>query len=251
MHIDFSDDMRQAFVITRNEIKKFMSGKKIFLFGILLTLVIVLNAAMPYLLGGGYDYPIEVAKNFLGMIDLLIILAAVMFAATTIVSEYEERTVLILLTRPVRKWVIFIGKLIASFAIVSVFMAIMYVFTAVYSVAVTGSVVGEIGTSFGLCLCAVFGVCGFAMLLSTIAKKSSTASIMTLVLLILVLAIIGSLLQEQGIDTSWLLISAMGSIYRVLSGIPIDSLVYDAGVMIGWGVVCTAVGLILFKKRDL
>ena len=263
----FSDDFRQTMVIAKNEVRKFISGKKIIIFAILIIGLEALNLIIPYALGDGYSSVLEMTRGLLGNTSLFIIIAAVLFTATSIVSEFEERTALILFTKPVRKISIFLGKLIASIAVVAVFMIAVYLFTGICTLAVKGGVAVELFTSLGLCICGIIGCSGLAILVSAIFKKGSTASILTLVIYLLVFGVVSSLLtQFANIETWWMLPDAMNSISYCLGYTNIVSfdplvteIVYmkpedearDAAVMLVWGIVTSIAGYFIFKKRDL
>jgi ABC-2 type transport system permease protein len=267
MHVDLKDDTRQAYVITKNEIKKFMVGKKIILFGILVVALEVLNLVVPYVWGEGYSNSTDAAGALLGNINLFIVIAAILFTATSIVSEFEERTALVLFTKPIRKWSIFLGKLMASMIIMTGFLLVIYLYTAIVCIVTCGNIPGSLLTSLGLSICAAFGCSGLAILLSSLFKKGSTASIMTLVVYLLILGIVGSLISTYAhVDTWWMLDSAVGYVTYCISGIPeivsMDppvvvynavasaDLVRAAGVMIVWGIVTAVAGFFFFNKRD-
>lgn len=259
MKVDIQDDLRQSFVIAKNEIRKFFSGKKIYLFSALMLLIMALLAIVPYAFGNGYENAITITVLFASFITFIVMLAGVLFTATSLVSEYEERTALILFTRPIRKWAIYVGKLIASMIVVVAYVAVYYVFTVAYSFGVTGHVEGNLAVSFGLCVCAVFAVSGVSMLLSSVAKKGSTASIMTLVALMLVFSIFAGVLAVANVDSSWIISTAMNSVNECIGTIDLNTghivasnvdVAYNAGVLLGWGIVCNAVAFYLFRKRD-
>lgn len=266
MNIDFKDDVRQAVVVAKNEIKKFMVGKKIILFGLLVLALEVLNLAIPYIWGEGFADSTEAAGTLLGNITLFIIIAAILFTATSIVSEFEERTALVLFTKPIRKWSIFLGKLMASIAIMVGFLIAIYLYTAIVCLVACGDVPGVLLTSLGLSVCGAVGASGLAILLSSIAKKGSTASIMTLVIYLLVLGIVGGLISTYvHVDTWWMLDEAMGNITYCIQGVPsIDITTMDityspvpgselaraAGVIWAWGIATSVAGYFLFDRRD-
>lgn len=275
MHVDLKDDLRQAIVVAKNEIKKFMAGKKIILFAILVLGLEILNLVVPMVWGGGFDVIVlgdgfgrssYVADALLGNIALFIIIAAVLFTATSIVSEFEERTALVLFTKPIRKWSIYFGKLLASLVIMIGFILLIYLYAAVVCLAICGNLPYGFLTSLGLAICAAFGSSGLAILLSSVFKKGSTASIMTLVVYLLVFLIIGGLITTYAhVETWWMLDSAMGTISTALgnvavvdydpltifySAVPGSELARAAGAMAAWGVATSVIGFLFFQKRD-
>jgi len=96
--------LKQSYVVMKNEIVKFTRGKKMLLFTALIFLVLILLTAVPYLLGDGLtDNATELAASYSSFVALIVLLFATLFASTSLVSEFEERTALILFTRPVKK----------------------------------------------------------------------------------------------------------------------------------------------------
>ncbi len=264
---DFTDDIRQSIVVAKNEIKKFMVGKKIILFGILVLALEALNLIVPYVWGNGFSTSLDVTEALLGNITFFIIIAAVLFTATSIVSEFEERTALVLFTKPIRKWAIFLGKLMASVAIMVGFTLIIYLYTAIVCIVACGDVPSALLASLGLAICGIVGTSGLAIMLSSIFKKGSTASIMTLVFYLLVLSMIGTLISTYGnVDTWWMLNDAMSNITNCIKGVLViddpmsmtyhydpvsaENLLRSAGVMWVWGIVTAIAGYFIFKRRD-
>ena len=91
-----AETVRQSFVVMKNEIKKFFSGKRMLVFSLILAAIIFVLAVAPYLVGSE-------AKPFMfvAVASLVVLMASTLFASICIVSEYEERTALIVFTRPI------------------------------------------------------------------------------------------------------------------------------------------------------
>ncbi len=258
MNVDIVDDLRQAVVVARNEITKFIRGRKILILGILLIAILSMYSVIPYAFGDGYDDSESVASSFMSFYTLILELSVVLFAAPALVSEFEDRTALVLFTKPVRKWSIFVGKFMASMAIVIVFLAIYLLYTVGFSFATQGEVTSGFGKCFAMSIGGVFGATGLAMLLSAYAKKSSTATILTLITLILILDLVASLLYLSAeIETWWCLTDAIGSCVTGVWGgsygidpYTTSELWRSAGVMIAWGIITSIIAFFMFKKRD-
>ena len=263
MNADFTDDIRQAYVVAKNEIKKFMVGKKIILFGLLVIALELLNLAVPLIWGDGFTCGEDCAVTLLGNNVLFIVIAAILFTATSIVSEFEEHTALVLFTKPIKKWSIYFGKLLASVVIMMAFVSVLYIYTIIACVGTT-EIPSGILPSFGLAACGVIATSGLAIMLSSIFKKGSTASIMTLVLYLLILNIVGALIATYtDIGTWWMLNEAMPDIVNSIGEIHVISiddyyftyvsesdLWRSAGAMLAWGAVTSIVGFFLFKRKD-
>lgn len=266
MDAAFIDDIRQAYVISENEIKKYLRGKKLLIFGILILAVTVLLTVLPYAFGGQYNASTDVEYTFTTNISIILELAVVLFTATALVSEFEDRTALVLFTKPVKKWVIFVGKLMASFIVMTVFTLIYYAYIAIFALIATGGADIGLLTSLAMSILSIIGMSGIAMFMSAIAKKGSTASILTLVFFILLIGLISTMLNTFAhIDTWWSIDDASSYLSYVFEGIrPVihdtnfieyvsvttGDVIRAGAVMIVWGIVTNFVAFFLFNKRD-
>ncbi|MCH3977993.1 MAG: ABC transporter permease [Candidatus Methanomethylophilus sp.] len=247
------DDVRQSFVVMKNEFRKFFYGKKMLLFlGLtvaVLALIIVMIAALdPF--SDEDDKKRLTEAMFISFYAFIILIAVTLFGATSIVSEYEERTALILFTKPIRKSSIYMGKLLASIVLTFVFTCVYYAVSAV-SCAVFGGIGTEMLVSFGLSACYIFGANGVALLISSVMKKSSTSSIVVFMLFLVLFTVISSVIETgAGSGTAfWMIDRASNGIVNCLSDSYDDGL-RDAAVMLIWGAAASAAGYWLFKRRD-
>ncbi|MCQ2085237.1 MAG: ABC transporter permease [archaeon] len=267
MNVDLSDDIRQAVVICRNEMRKFVHGKKFLIFSIIMLAILGIETIVPYALGDGYDNVDQITAALLGTLATIITLAGVLFTSTSIVSEFQDRTALILLTKPVRKWVIYLGKMFASLIIVIGFTAFYYVFIAVFTLVMEGGFNVDLGKSLIVSVFCIFAITGLCMFVSSIAKNGGTAIIISLLLQLFALSLVSSLLHQFAhIDTWWCMTDAMNSIVYCmdLSGFtlpgsttpvftmePVEDTVRNVVVLFVWGVVTSVAGCYLFKRRDM
>ncbi len=207
MGSNFTEATRQAFVVMKNEIKKYFSGKRMFVFLILLGIIVFVIVFAPYMFGSEAN-PVY----FLMMSALVVLMAATLFASISIVSEYEERTALIVFTRPIRKTSIFAGKALACIVLTIAFTALYYIIAAIVSLVVKGNVSIDLLTSFGLACAYAFGTIGIAMFVSSIMKKGSTATIITFVILAVIITAFSMVLNAADVNSSWMIDQAAGSI---------------------------------------
>lgn len=164
-------------------------------------------------------------------------------------SEFEEHTALILFTRPIKKSSIFIGKFLASFVVCFAFIALYYAVAATVSMVQSGSIDSNLPESFGLSIAYAFGMVGLSLMISSISKKGSTASILTVVFVILLLPVISQVLLLCNIDASWIFTQASNAISHIFTGSNAD-VGMSAAVMIAWGVICGTLSYFLFRRRD-
>lgn len=248
----FGGDLRQMLVISKNEIKKFFRGNRILIFTVLVVAILALMTAIPYIWGDGYDSPNVLAQLFTTFVPLIVEIAVVLFTATSIVSEFEERTALILFTKPVKKSTIFLGKLIASLVVVYGFTLIYYAYIVILSLITQSfTIPSGLGTSLGLSLLGGFGCAGLAMLMSSFFKKGSTASIMTLVVVLLLLNTVSSMLYMFAqIDQIWAISSAFDYCCQIFDNSRVLTFETASIVMVAYGVLCNIAAYILFSRRD-
>lgn len=226
MGSSFTEAVRQSLVVMKNEIKKYFSGKRMFVFLALLGIIVFVIVFAPYMFGNEAN-----PTYFLMMSSLVVLMASTLFASISIVSEYEERTALIVFTRPIRKTSIFAGKALACLVLTIGFTALYYIIAIIVSAAVKGSVSGDMFTSFGLACAYAFGTIGIAMFVSSIMKKGSTATIITFVILAIIITAFSLVLNAANVDSFWMIDQAAGSIetcsrdYRDMTNAAIEQLI--------------------------
>lgn len=220
-----AETVRQSLVIMKNEIKKFFSGKRMRVFSIILAVIVFILAVAPYLVGSEAK-----AYMFVSIASLVVLMASTLFASISIVSEYEERTALIVFTRPISKTSIFIGKALACLVVTIAFIVLYYVIATLVGLAVDHSVNADMYASMGMACMYAFATTGIAMLVSSLLKKASTSTIITFVTLAIILTAASMVLGAADMDTSWMLTDASESIeyassdYRTFTNDLLDQL---------------------------
>jgi ABC-2 type transport system permease protein len=243
------DDLRQSRVVMKYEFRKHLEGKKILLFGGLIAAVLLLLTVLPYVFGDGLpEDASKLGSLYLMFGSLIVLIAATLFTSGAIASEFEERTALILFTKPIRKWSIYLGKYVASCLLGIVFMVVYYAIVTAVSLAVTGSIPPHFAASLGLTVLYVLSTSGIAMMISSFAKKSSTAAILTFITLLLLISIVTGVLTMYNVDTWFMLDDASNHISTCITGE--SGTGAAAGIMGIWALITTALGYFIFKKRE-
>ncbi len=238
--IGLTENIRQSFVVMKNEIKKFFSGKRMMVFSIILAAIVFVLAIAPYLVGGEAQ-----PFMFVAVASLVVLMASTLFASISIVSEYEERTALIVFTRPISKFSIFTGKMLACLLVTIGFTFLYYIIAIIVGLLVDHSFSPDMMVSFGLASAYAFATTGIAMLVSAFLKKASTSTIITFVILAVIFMALSLVLNAASVDTSWMLYDCAGSIenssseYRDYTNEMLDSimtLLYDPTTFlkVGW-----------------
>ena len=208
-----SESTVQAFVVMKNEVLKFVHSKRMALYLGLVLLILAIMTFAPYIIGDGLpDTPGGISSMYLSLVSLIVLMSSTLFASISIVSEYEERTALIVFTRPIRKISIYVGKVLASLLVSWAFIILYYAVTAVVSSVVAGGIDPDLLTSLVLAFGYSFGTTGVALLVSSIMKKSNTSTILTFVILLAILPAISTVMTVSGTDASFMLDQAGGTI---------------------------------------
>ena len=251
-NLSFADDLRQSFVVMKNEIKKHARGKRLIIFVALYMLIlVVIFAAFTYgSIGTSLDSR-TMAQMYLSLVSLMTIIGVTLFGATAIVSEFEERTALIIFNRPIKKGSIYVGKFLAAFLIVLLVSALYYAGVAVVVTIGPGGVGTWLLESFGYLIVYIFACLGMAFMISSFMKKSSTASILTFFMLALLLDMLFLIIVvAAGIQDTWFMLStAADAVTGCVVGTVADP-IRNIAVMISWGLVPAILGFLIFRNRD-
>ena len=175
--------------------------------------------------------------------------------SVTLVSEFEERTSLMLFTKPIRKSSIFLGKFLAAYFLNLAFVIFYYIVAAIVVAIKTGGFTANIFPSMGYCALYIFSLTGIATVFSAMMKKSSSASILTFVFILLVPGIIEVIILAAtasggSIETWYILNDASNAVINSLTG-PVANGLRDALVMIAWGLIPAVAAYFLFRKREV
>ncbi len=261
MATQLPNDFQQATIIMRYEFLKYLRGKKILVFVALLALILGLLTAMPYLLGDGLPSdPKDFMLLYLGFSTILIILAVTLFGADSIASEFEHRTGLLLLPRPLKREALFAGKFMASFLVSAVMISIYYLVVFILSYAITGGIVSDAYTSLGVALLYVLAATGFGFMLSSFMARGNTAAILLFATLLLIFPIIDSVFMLAEIEPVFSLSYSGDAAYNAVAGLVTEDsfgwTIYYAQVgtaavvLTAWAILTTMIAALKFKRRE-
>jgi len=266
-------DLYQASVIAKYELIKHVRSKKLYIFLALLAIIFVLTMSIFVAFGFPddiYDPTGTVviqsgAASFMMVPAMLatfvVIVAAIFFAATALVSEFEERTALLMFTRPVRKSTIVLGKFIASTLITILMVVLFFGIFGIISLINYGEIAGNLAAAIGVAITGAMCYIGMAFLFSSFAKKGSTASILTLIANLIIISMISALLGVAAPDmTLWFMPDyAMDAINTALGistfgggsfSMGVADVATSAGVLLAWCAGTMAASYAIFRRRD-
>jgi ABC-2 type transport system permease protein len=205
-------------VVIGYEFLKHFRRKRLY---IILALTLVAELAVLILvpvLGDGFPDNIMVMAALLSVGPSLATLGAIFFAGDAIAGEFESKTGYILFTNPVKRTTLVIGKFLACYASVLLLIILGYVIVAISLLAIYGSVPIETLSSFGLCLLYAGAVLSVTFFFSSIMKGAMSATVFTLVFIMVISSIIDSVLMMTG-QPHWFMLSTNGdSIATVYGG---------------------------------
>ena len=250
------EDIRQACIVSRYELLKYFSGYKLLIFGIIVIAALVLLTLTSLIFQKDPSVN-DIYTNYVSFVALLALLGAALFTSTTICSEFEERTALVLFTKPIKKSTIFFGKIAIAFVLNVVIFVIYYLVTMLVGLIVTGNVSADLLASFGYLVAYVFALTGIAVMFSSLMKRSSSASILTFIFILLVPSLILSVIMlaqnNMNITDYWYFLDSASTAitYSVSATQTVSDGLRAVGVMLVWGLIPMIIGYLRFVKREL
>ena len=268
-------DLNQLLTVTRYDIFKHLRSKR--LIGLLVIEIILIVALLAITPAVGNQYPKDPAR-FVSSITsqfttILIAIAATMFAADAISTEYQNRTGYLLFPNPVKKEVLYLGKFLSTFLIAVLAVTVWYWIPIIAGLAVTGSISILAVQSYGLALLYAIAASSIGYLISSVMRGSIGAIVLTFFLLFMILPISDALVGTiGGISPEYSLTFQAGAVdYLFQTPYPQDTVletpipgggnmtIYSfiptvgmaIGVMLGYIIVCNLIAIFLFKRREM
>ena len=204
-------------VVIGYEFLKHIRRKRLY---IILALTLIAELAVLILvpvLGDGFPNNIMVMAALLSIGPSMATLGAIFFAGDAIAGEFENKTGFILFTNPVKRSTLDIGKYIACYASVLMLIVLGYLIVVISLLAIYGSVPIETGGSFGLCLLYTGAVLSVTFFFSAVMKGSMSATVITLVFIMVITGIIDSILMMTG-QPHWFMLSTNGDSIATIYG---------------------------------
>lgn len=252
-----NSDVKQIFAVMGNEIIKFMRGKKIYIYLAIIGLLIALDVGIALMVPDSDGNRLSllhdgdvIASSELGNLYLVLIIMATLFTSGAICSEFEERTALILLTKPIKRPTVIMGKFLASMAIGFATLVLYLIVSIIFKVIGQGHIDGELFAGMGVFLIYISSITGVAMLVSAFAKKSSTSALITLFTLLILPLILEAIMGAKDLDT-WFMLGSLGRTGSHVIGHTEGLNVFrDICAMLAWTIVTLSGSILLFKKRQ-
>jgi len=208
-------------------------------------------------------------ENFLQFGSILVIICSIFFGADSIVSEYQNKTAYLIFPNPMRREVLFAGKMIASFLAGLLMVTIFYIAILVLSYVTLGESAKYLYLSFMYATLFLLGCLGVAYFISSVMKGSTGAIILTFFILTMISQIITGVGSLAGVKMWFMLTFAGDTIVESINAdnYPTDSS-YELGgfgtiynfypelgtsaiVMAAYFLVFSLISVVLFKRKQL
>jgi ABC-2 type transport system permease protein len=191
-------------------------------------------------------------------VETMVAIGVAFFCAPAIASEFEERTALLMFPRPMKKTTFFIGKALACYIVCGGIIVLYYVIS-IFMTLINGGSVEMIGilSSLGIALLFMLGAGGFALMLSSILKKGSTAVIVTLATFFMILGMIDMMYNMFIGEPMFSITYAATNIIAVIDSTLADfvyggspTILMSVAIISAWAVITTTLAAILFRRRE-
>ena len=212
------------------------------------------------------DTAVEFAGNSLSFMTVLIIVSAAMFAGDAVCGEFEKKTSLLLFPTPQSRGSIFAGKYVAALACTFLVVALWYVVLTLETGALYGwgEIPAEMWKSIMTALLFSTAAVGVAFLVSSVLKRSISATILIFLILMMILPIVTMIMTLLETEpwfvvtySANLITTVLGTSSRLPMGPHGDvvqqftpTLGTGIAVMASYAVVCLAAGMAVAVKKE-
>ncbi len=266
--------VKQTLVIAKNAMVKFAASRKLYKYVAVAAAFLCVMTLFPRILGSSLaetgwtaDYLFSflyvdfmggaIGFGAFGNVQLLALIAAAMFGSKVLSTEFQDRTGLILFTRPVRRVSIFVGKLIACLIVEGAVIVAYYLAAVLILHLAVGGAVSSFLPSLAMALAYMFACTGFAMLFSALFKKGRSSEIFAILVVLLLFPATGWLLGVYGMESWFMLDRAADAVAQTLPGYAeymgtaLMTDVTEPGlIMLGWGALTCLLAYVVFARRQ-
>lgn len=194
---DITEDLRNTWLSINFELEKHFKRKRVIISFSLAVILPLVFYIVPEIWASFPDTAEEFASMNLSFVNLLVVIAASLFAGDAVSSEFEERTGLLLFPTPQRHSTIFIGKYIGAVIPAMMVISIYYLTASVEIIGIYGisGLSIEMLKSFLVALIYTTSAVSVVFLFSSILERKITSTLLGFFSLMMVLPIISNVLQ--------------------------------------------------------
>lgn len=180
----------------------------------------------------------------------LIPLTTFMLASDLFAGEQERNELKIMLTKPVSRISVSLGKICAMLLYLALILTVLFVLSSIISILIAGfgaSNLFSVLIAYCLTLVPAMTICGMASLVATLVH-TSTASFSISLMGYLGIMVIG--LVFPGIAPA--LFTNYATIFKMVIGssIPITPLMFGIGILLGYGMIFLSAQIMIFENKE-
>jgi ABC-type transport system involved in multi-copper enzyme maturation permease subunit len=211
------------------------------------------------------DTAVEFAGSSLNFISVLIVISAAMFAGDSVCGEFEKKTSLLLFPTPQNRASIFAGKYLAALLCTFLVVALWYVVLTLEIGPLYGweEMPADMWKSFATALIFSTAAVGVAFLVSSLFKRSISATILVFLVLMMILPI-GAMIMTMLDTEPWFILTysanLITSVLGVSNRLPMGhgdfeqqftpTLGTGIAVMVTWAVASLAAGMAIAVRKE-
>ena len=266
-------DVKQMWIMMKYQFKNYMRAKRLYILLLITTLVIALIVSVNVYFGNPSEEPVKnTASSFANFSEILVVLTALFFGGDAIASEYQNKTGYFLLPNPIRRYVIYWGKYLASL-LASLIVLLFYLISGLlYTFYFHSTIPVEYLYSILYSFVFLVSLLAFTYLFSTFFKNGAVALTIVAILYFFVFNIIDGVSQIASVEPWFSITYAAGIITLVFQGSYMGdyphSQVIHAGkgltitmyspylwegvaIMLGYFIISVILGTLVFQRKEM
>ncbi|MEM4657024.1 MAG: ABC transporter permease [Candidatus Methanosuratincola sp.] len=262
----------QLTTVTKYELMNYLRTRR---FYVLLTITLIISCLLTvsvalYQPAGFLSSPLGFYSSWWGLaVTYILILSGIFFGGDAISGEFQNKTGYFLVVNPVKRSTIYAGKWVAAFIASLAIFGVFVAFTVANGVYYFGlDVPYQFGLSLTFSVLYLISILGVTFLFSAVFKSSSISILVTAILFLFAFSLTQTLVSNLAQLEPWFLITYGAEIIGNVLKDPYPAHVvtvqlgrvtfttYNApilngvAIMAAYFVVCTALGLLIFERRD-
>jgi ABC-type transport system involved in multi-copper enzyme maturation permease subunit len=208
---DFNDFMRSAYEVARKDVLQHLRTKRLLVIGIFFFVVLqIVTMVIPLAFGFADDDPppgntslenqmflVHLNASFFGGLFAIQLLCVVL-TSDAVCSEWGNRTIFLLLSKPVSRTAFVVGKYLGSLAsilplVVGIYVLQYFLMMLVYAGQPTGAEVVGFIQMLGMLVLGSMSIAAFALFLSSLTRSTTMALILSLLNIIILLPLLSAI----------------------------------------------------------
>ena len=201
--------LNQIWQIARKEIKEFINSKRfiifLLIFGVAYLILAFINSSDFF---GPSRPPNVVISNLYGFASFLFVVMAIVFAYDAISRERRSKSLDIILSKPVMKYELVLGKFLGAAITLVAIVGIVHLAGYALSIGFSGEIpslsqFGDFGAYLGIIFLGMICYAALALLFSIITRSGATSLIITIIIILFILPLLPAIFSLVPDLPSW------------------------------------------------